>query len=325
MRNQYYTFNGYIPQYAQRQSQVNRQKQDLHYSYYILMQLLSSAENFAGLSEEQYGGYNISIAKKYEDLKSEFAWELHCFQKSMQLYIKKYGKNYPYPTNLPKEKILNDIKRYISQTQNDKEKKLYEAMMDLINEKNIDIDFDQLFDELDEDPNKKLDPNKIKDYIGPINNVLNDIENNADKEFEIKKNKTKPLKKLVKYSQNNSNPNLYVLIGKKGKLSKENNTNCFIFQYNSTKKRILLKSPFKNGKKLYECQESSTSKEYIYLSGEPYGNDNDFACVYFDGKPQPIQKNNFFIKDKENNYGILKNNNANEEEEVLVENYEDLK
>ena len=191
MRNQYYTFNGYIPQYAQRQSQVNRQKQDLHYSYYILMQLLSSAENFAGLSEEQYGGYNISIAKKYEDLKSEFAWELYCFQKSMQLYIKKY-RIYPYPTDSFKEKILNDIKRYISRTQNDKEKKLYYAMMDLINGKNIDIDFDQLFDELDEDPNKKLDPNYIKDYIGPINNVLNDIENNADKEFEFKKTKTKP-------------------------------------------------------------------------------------------------------------------------------------
>ena len=322
MRNQYNTYNGYMPQYAQRQSQIDRQKQELHYSYCTLMQLLSSAENFAGLSEEQYGGYNISIAKKYEDLKSEFAWELYCFKKSMQLYIKKYG-HYPYPIDLPKGKILNDIKRYIDHTPNHKEKKIYYAMMDLINGKNIDIDFDQLFDELDEDSNRKFDPKKIKDYIGPINNILNDIENNADKEFEIKKNKTKPLKKLVKHSQINSNTYLYVMIGKKGKLSRENNTNCFTFRNNSTKKTIFLKPPFKEGKKLYECQESSTSKEYIYLSRERCG--NDFVCVYFDGEPQKIPENNFFFIDKENNYGILKNNNVNEKKEVLVVNYEDLK
>ena len=96
-------------------------------------------------------------------------------------------------------------------------------MMNLINRQKVDIDFDQLFDELDQDYNSKFDPNKIKDYVGPINNILNDIENNAENEFEIKKNKTKSLKKLIKHSQINSNIYLYAIIGKKGKLFKSNN------------------------------------------------------------------------------------------------------
>ena len=89
--SQYYTYNGYIPQYDQKQRQINLQNQSLHISYETLMHLLSSAENFAGLIGEHYGAYNISTATEYEELKSEFAYELQCFQKSMILYKKKYG------------------------------------------------------------------------------------------------------------------------------------------------------------------------------------------------------------------------------------------
>ena len=43
--------------------------------------------------------------------------------------------------------------------------------MDLINGKKLDINFDKLFDELDKDFNGKFDPNKIKYYVSPINNI----------------------------------------------------------------------------------------------------------------------------------------------------------
>ena len=64
----------------QLQIQFSVQQQSIAYSYNILGNLLSSAENFVGLQNEQYGYYNISKAKNRAELKSEFAWELYCFQ-----------------------------------------------------------------------------------------------------------------------------------------------------------------------------------------------------------------------------------------------------
>ena len=323
MRNQYYTINGYGLQYDQRQ--INQQKQDLHFSYETLMHLLSSAENFSGLNEEQYGGYNISTATKYEDLKSEFAWELHCFQKAMKLYIQKYG-DYPFPKDLPKGKILNDIQRYINKAKNEKEKKLYIEMKNLINREKLDVDFDKLFDELDKDSNKNFDPNKIKDYIGPLNSILNDIENNAEKEFEIKTKKTKALKKLIKHSQLNSNIYLYGIIGKRGKLFRLKESNCFNFQNNLINETIILNTPLKNGQKLYECKVISNNnpyKEYIYILSGKFNN-NGICCYLFDDMPQKIPESYITIIDRANNYGILKQN-VQDEKGVLLVNYEDLK
>ena len=119
--------------FVYKQKTIDKQKQSLHYSYETLFHLLSAAENFAGLKNEQYGGYNISIATKYEDLKSEFIWELDCFQLAMKTYIKKYPE-YIFPNELPKDKILSDIKRYIDniKTKKQEDKVLYYAMINII-------------------------------------------------------------------------------------------------------------------------------------------------------------------------------------------------
>ena len=130
-------------QQKQIDRQKQKQKQSLHYTYETLLHLLSTAENFAGLKNEQYEAYNISIATEYKDLKSEFVWELDCFQLAMKTYKKKYGE-YKFPNELQKEKIIFDIKRYINKipTEKEEDKFLYYAMINIIEGKKTDIDFD---------------------------------------------------------------------------------------------------------------------------------------------------------------------------------------
>ena len=91
-------------QQKQIDRQKQKQKQSLHYTYETLLHLLSTAENFAGLKNEQYEAYNISIATEYKDLKSEFVWELDCFQLAMKTY-KKNMENINFQMNCKKKKL----------------------------------------------------------------------------------------------------------------------------------------------------------------------------------------------------------------------------
>jgi hypothetical protein len=104
--------NNYENSKFSSQLMVDKQKQSLKYSYETLGNLLSAAENFAGLANEKYGSYNYSKTTDYNGLKSEFAWELNCFNLAMETYQKKYGP-YKFPPDCPKERILSDIQIYI--------------------------------------------------------------------------------------------------------------------------------------------------------------------------------------------------------------------
>ena len=86
----------------------DKQKQSLHYTYEILYHLLSVAEKYAGIKNGQYKTSNIFISTKYKDLKSEFAWELHCFQSAKKKY-------YLILINLYKIYHMKKIKYYIMQ------------------------------------------------------------------------------------------------------------------------------------------------------------------------------------------------------------------
>ena len=168
----------------QKQVQFSVQQQSLAYSYNILGNLLSSAENFAGMPNNQYAYYNISKAKNEEDLRQEFVWELYCYQLSLNNFIRKYNlKEYPYPEKAPIEKILEDIKMWNEQMKDIKDKLLFDAMINIILGKKTDIDFDSLFDEMDS--NKKLNPKTLNKIIGPLNYALDKIEEDA-KETEKK-------------------------------------------------------------------------------------------------------------------------------------------
>ncbi len=60
------------------QIQFDEQQKSIRDSYNILGNLLSSAENFAGMPNNQYGN-NILKAKSKEDLRQEFAWDYIAF------------------------------------------------------------------------------------------------------------------------------------------------------------------------------------------------------------------------------------------------------
>ena len=72
----------------------------------------------------------------------------------MKSYIKRYGP-YKFPDNYPKERILERTYYYLKQVHN-KDKYLYGAMIDLLHEKELLIDFDKLFDLLDKENKTKI-------------------------------------------------------------------------------------------------------------------------------------------------------------------------
>ena len=168
-----------------KQIQFSVQQQSIAYSYSVLGNLLSSAENFVGLQNEQYGYYNISKASSKEELKSEFAWELYCFQLSYKQLLKKFHlEDYPYPKEAPKEKILSDIKRWSEKITDMKDCKLYGCMEKIINGKKVEIDFDKYF----ENNNNKFSPRFLSHVIPPLNYKLDYISNNAIERGKTGKN-----------------------------------------------------------------------------------------------------------------------------------------
>ena len=317
----------------QKQKQLNKQIQSLHYTYETLLHLLSSAENFAGLKNEQYEAYNISTATRYEDLKSEFIWELDCFQLAMKTYIKKYGE-YIFPNELPKDKILSDIKRYIDniKTKKEEDKVLYYAMINIIEGKKTDIDFDELFEKLEEEPEKKFDPKKLKNLIGPINNILNEIEKNEKKKFEIKKLKSESIKKLIEESHKNENMSQKAIIGKKGHLSKKgeklfvfknysNNEEEVITFIEEIKSNILIKCKVRQAK---EKKEKEIEGNIYFLSKKD--KNNVFDCVLFYQASKDIKEKDYTIIDPVNRIGKLKKDS--DQNYILIEDnkeIEDLK
>jgi hypothetical protein len=294
---------------------IDKQKQALLYSYETLGNLLSSAENFAGLPNEQYEKYNISTAKNLKELKSEFAWELNCFQMAIKKYKKKYG-NYVFPEKYSKEKIINDIKRYIERTPEDKDKVLYFAMIKIINGEKIDIDFDELFDELDNESESKFDPKKLTKIIGPINSILEDIQINAENgnmTFNEDKSKHKETLKNIKESEPET---IKVIVGKKGylfKLNDSNNEYKFIYEENDKEKTLKIEEEINYRKKKLYLGKYKKENIQIYLNK----NETDYyLCSIFEKEVKEYKKSDISLKDPSNKFGYLN---------VPIIVYEDLK
>ena len=301
------------------QKVIDRKKQSLYYSYETLFHLLSAAENFAGLKNEQYQGYNISLATTYEELKSELVWELHCFQLSKKTYEKKYGK-YIYPDGLPKEKILFDIKRYIERVNNENDKLLYYAMINIIMDEKINLNCDELFEDLEKTPDKPFNPSMISRLIGPLNNILNNIEKNVEDgkiKYEIKKNKSKSVEKIIKASQYNMNNNYLIgIIGSRINLQRISD-NIFTFKYffynnyynlnYKTQNYVTLKEPIQNGQKLYKCLigiEQNHIDGYLYFFNENSTKNNIIYCALFNSNYiKNIKEQEFNFIDEDNKFG----------------------
>lgn len=242
-----YGNNNYGNSNYSSQLMVDKQKQSLKYSYETLGNLLSAAENFAGLANEKYGSYNYSKSTDYNSLKSEFAWELDCFNLAIQTYQKKYGP-YKFPPDCPKEKILKDIQIYMQRTTNNKDKMLYHMMADIISGKKVSTDFKNLYEELDENANRKFDPRKMNQIVGPLNQILDQAENDAEKGNMNLLNRNKATEKAKEQLKNISNEypkKIEVLIGEKGILILSQNHLYFISNMNDSKKIHIAIDPSK--------------------------------------------------------------------------------
>ena len=285
------------------QKLVDKQKQALLYSYETLGNLLSSAENFAGLPNQQYEKYNISTANNHDELKSEFAWELHCFQMAIKKYKKKYGA-YIFPEKYSKEKIINDIKIYIQKTPKEIDNALYYAMINIINGKKIDIDFDELFEELESSPQSKFDPNKLTKIIGPINTILEDIQINAEKgNMSFNEDKSKP-KEMLKNIKDSEPEKISVILGKKGILYKINdskNEYRFIYEENQKEKKLVIDEDIDYKlKKLYLGKYKKESIS-IYINNKKK---DYYSCSLFEKDIKEYKKPDIIFLD--NNYGYIK-------------------
>lgn len=221
---------------------VDKQKQSLKYSYITLGNLLSAAENFAGFYGEKYGQITVTHTKSgdYNSLKSEFAWELECFSKAKEKYEKTYGP-YQFPDDVPKEIILEDIQKYIHNIQNKKDIILYQIMADLIKGKKVSIDFQDLYKECDKNANSKFDPRKLNPIIGPLNQVLDQAEKEAEigdmNFFNANKSSEKAKEQLRNLPYSHSKK-VKVFLGEKGKLILSRNGLYFESDVNKTKQLI---------------------------------------------------------------------------------------
>ena len=291
---------------------IERQKQSLHYSYETLFHLLSAAENFAGERNKQYEAYNISIAKSKEELKSEFAWELYCFQLALKMYKQKYDK-YCYPGKLSREKILSDIERYITKVKDEKDKILFYAMRNIILEKKIDIDFDKLFDELDKYSQKEFNPQKLVNLIGPLNEILDKIGKNAENpnnDYIIRKSKSKSTEKLIKESAINESLCKLVYLGKSGNLMKSTRNNEYFFKYDIYPNylyKITIFDFINSNRKLYGCLFEN-EEAFLYFN-EIKNNYDRISCILFNkNELRKVPLDFIIINDKQNGYGFIKNN-----------------
>lgn len=312
-----YRMGSYAPQ---PQKMINKQQQTLVYSYETLGHLLSSAENFAGFPNQQYSNYNVSSATNHDELKSEFAWELHCFQLALKSYKKKFGE-YIYPMKYPKEKIIKDCQRYILNTPNQKDKILFVSMINIINGEKVDIDFDRLFEKLDKSPDKNFDPRKLVNIIGPLNHILSEIEKEAE-EGEINFNegdKKKRIRNKLK-EESESNAKLYlVYCGIKGYLSLQNQANYYCFQSEDKKIEIqffLNEVINDRNKKLYNIKNDG-KEAFIYINNTL----KDFYEVsLFENDLKKFPKSELVILDNKNGYGYI---NLSKYKNVPILLYED--
>lgn len=293
---------------------ADKKKQALRYSYETLGNLLSTAENFAGLSNEKYSQYNITTSYDYQNLKSEFAWELHCFQKARNLFQQKFQCPYPFPADTSQETILKDIKKYMKKTKNPQDIILFNCMINIIKGDKVNIDFEKLFEELDKNANDKINPNKLKGIIGPLNEILDQQLDEADKGnmnlYLLDDRNLKNRKNLKDISESNSQT-LQIQIGLEGKIFKQSGDFKYTIHVGRSMRTIKIDNPrfnnFTNDLNPDLYTFDNNKGKIIILSQKE---DNFNKCLIFADPPKNISDDCFkmlqYYELEDNNYVLGK-------------------
>lgn len=263
---------------------ADKKKQALRYSYETLGNLLSTAENFAQLSNEKYSKFNITTSYDHQTLKSEFAWELHCFQKARNVFQKKFQCPYQFPNDIPQDTILKDINRYMKNTKNKQDIILFNCMINIIKGEKVNIDFEKLFEELDKNANNKIDPIKLRGIIGPLNEILDQQLEEADKgnmNLNLLDDRNINHRKNLKRISESNSQTIKIIIGFEGKLIQQNMG--FEILVNSNLLRIKIDNPQFNNfsylkPDLYTYTYNNNKGKIIVLTLK----DNFYKCYIFE-------------------------------------------
>ena len=103
------------------------------------------------------------------------------FKKLDKLFKKKFQCPYQFLNDISQEIILNDINRYKKKTQNEKDIIIFNCKINIIKGDKVNINFEELFEELDKNTNCKIDPNRLRPIIGHLNQILDLQLKEADK------------------------------------------------------------------------------------------------------------------------------------------------
>lgn len=190
-------YNNNNDNYLQIQVQASKQRlkqlESQNYSNRTMANMIAVSELYA-LSVKcpndqlykKFDEFDNLKRKTKNELKGELIIQIECFKVSFKSYVKKY-KKYDFPDDYDEEKTLEELEM-IKNKINKKDKKFYEAIINLLKGNTKIPSFDEELDELEEDKNNsdKKDPRlQIKTDI-PImrhaerirkelkNNYLND-------------------------------------------------------------------------------------------------------------------------------------------------------
>lgn len=230
-RNIYNTFenmeqNNYLsnyPDYGMSNSQssqeqltmkVNKQEmmqiQDQNHSLNIMGRILSYAENYANFNQpdknfqrkyKYYDSFNASETMLINNYRQTFILQIILFNSSYNNYVKNYGV-YDYSENLPKAKIIKEIQQMKKKLiDHKKDDKLYDSIIDIINNKPININiFQNEINEMKNDGHHgKCNPHILMSNVPPIKNNMDDLDDKIEEEYLNNPN-YRPTMKLNKNS-----------------------------------------------------------------------------------------------------------------------------
>ena len=177
---------------------VNKQKiiqiQDQNHSLNIMGRILSYAENYANLNQpdknfkrkyKYYDSFNASETMSLNNYRNTFILQIILFNGSYNNYVKNYGI-YDYSENLPKANIINEIKQMKKKLINHKEDdKLYDSIIDIINNKPININiFQNEINKMKNDGyNGKCNTHTLMTNVPPIKNNMDDLDDKIENEY----------------------------------------------------------------------------------------------------------------------------------------------
>jgi hypothetical protein len=177
---------------------VNKQEvmqiQDQNHSHNIMGRILSYAENYANFNQpdknfkrkyKYYDSFNASEKMLINNYRNTFILQIILFNSSYNNYVKNYGV-YNYSENLPKANIIKEIQQMKKKLiDHKKDDKLYDSIIDIINNKPININlFQNEINEMKNDGHHgKCNPKIIMSNVPQIKNNIDDLDDKIEEEY----------------------------------------------------------------------------------------------------------------------------------------------